>query len=69
VESALSSLKEALNGTEIDEIKNATDSLLKASQGFSQRLYEEAAKANSDSSGAAAPQGNDDEIVDAEIVD
>jgi molecular chaperone DnaK len=68
VESALSSLKEALNGTEIEEIKNATDRLLKASQGFSQRLYEEAAKANSDSSGAA-PHGNDDDIVDAEIVD
>jgi molecular chaperone DnaK len=68
VESALSSLKDALNGTEIEEIKNATDQLLKASQGFSQRLYEEAAKANSDSSGAA-PQGNDDDIVDAEIVD
>jgi len=42
--------------------------LLKASQGFSQRLYEEAAKANSDTS-STAPQGNDDDIVDAEIVD
>jgi molecular chaperone DnaK len=68
VEGALNSLKEALNGTEIEEIKNATDKLLKASQGFSQRLYEEAAKANADT-GASAPQGNDDDIVDAEIVD
>jgi molecular chaperone DnaK len=68
VEGALNSLKEALNATEIEEIKNATDKLLKASQGFSQRLYEEAAKANADT-GASAPQGNDDDIVDAEIVD
>jgi molecular chaperone DnaK len=68
VEGALNTLKEALNGTEIEEIKNATDKLLKASQGFSQRLYEEAAKANADT-GASAPQGNDEDIVDAEIVD
>jgi molecular chaperone DnaK len=66
VEGALTSLKEALNGTDIEAIKNATEKLLTASQGFSQRLYEEAAKANSE---PAAPAGNDDDIVDAEIVD
>jgi molecular chaperone DnaK len=68
VEGALNSLKEALNGNGIEEIKNATDKLLAASQGFSQRLYEEAAKAGADT-GASAPQGNDDDIVDAEIVE
>jgi len=41
--------------------------LLTTSKGFSQRMYEEAAKANS--SEPSAPQGNDDDIVDAEIVD
>ena len=66
VEGALSSLKEALSGTDIEAIKNATEKLLTASQGFSQRLYEEAAKANAE---PAAPAGNDDDIVDAEIVD
>ncbi len=68
VESALTSLKEALAGTDVEAIKAATEKLLSASQGFSQRLYEEAAKANAAGEGAA-PAGNDDEIVDAEIVE
>ena len=68
VEGALNALKEVLDGTDIEAIKNATEKLLTTSQGFSQRLYEEAAKANADT-GASAPQSNDDEIVDAEIVD
>jgi molecular chaperone DnaK len=55
VEGALNSLREALNGTDIEAIKNATDKLLTASQGFSQRLYEEASKANTDT-GGSAPQ-------------
>ena len=67
VEAALAALKEALNGTDIEAIKDATEKLLTTSQGFSQRLYEEAAKANA--SEPSAPQGNDDDIVDAEIVD
>ena len=67
VEAALAALKEALNGTDIEAIKDATEKLLTTSQGFSQRLYEEAAKANT--SEPSAPQGSDDDIVDAEIVD
>ena len=67
VEKALASLKEALAGTDVEAIKSATEKLLSASQGFSQRLYEEAAKANA--AEPAAPAGDDEEIVDAEIVD
>jgi molecular chaperone DnaK len=67
VEGALSSLKEALAGTDLESIKSATEKLLSASQSFSQRLYEEAAKSNA--SEPAAPAGDDDDIVDAEIVD
>ncbi len=67
VESALTSLKEALAGTDVESIKSATEKLLSASQSFSQRLYEEAAKSNA--SEPAAPAGDDDDIVDAEIVD
>jgi len=73
VESALSSLKEALGGSDIEAIKTATETLLTASQSFSQRLYEEASRA--DSAGASAggggseDEGSDDEVVDAEIVD
>src|SRR5487761_2751415 len=67
VESALVALKDALNGTDVEAIKAATDKLLSASQSFSQRLYEEASKANA--SGPSAPAGNDDDIVEAEIVE
>ena len=67
VEKALASLKEALAGTDVEAITAATEKLLSASQGFSQRLYEEAAKANA--AEPAAPAGDDEEIVDAEIVD
>ena len=62
-----------------DEIKAATDSLMAASQTFSQKLYEAAARdtnaAGTSASGqsGSGPSGagtvNDDEIVDAEIVD
>jgi len=68
VEGALTSLKDALNGTDIEAIKNASEKLLTASQGFSQRLYEEAAKANANAE-PGAQATNDDDIVDAEIVD
>ena len=67
VEREVAALKEALNGTDIEAIKTATEKLVNVSQSFSQRLYEEAAKNN----GAAATETpvDDDTIVDAEIVD
>jgi molecular chaperone DnaK len=67
VESALNVLKEVLAGTNVELIKAATDKLLSASQSFSQRLYEEAAK-NNQSEPTQSPS-DDDDIVDAEIVD
>jgi molecular chaperone DnaK len=73
VESALGSLKEALAGSDIEAIKTATESLLTASQSFSQRLYEEASRADSGAGAGPGPSGadeaSDDEVVDAEIVD
>jgi molecular chaperone DnaK len=73
VESALKTVKEALAGTDVEKIKDATEALVNASHSFSQRLYEQASQ--SQSGGAqSAPSGNgqaasDDEVVDAEIVD
>ena len=74
VESGLKALKDALAGSSIEAIKDATDHLLSASQSFSQRLYEEASKADAGSAGATGTGGgsdeaSDDEVVDAEIVD
>ena len=76
VESPLADLKKALEGNDTAPIKTATETLMTASQAFSQKLYEAAARdANaagtlgdrSDRQGAGAV--DDDEIVDAEIVD
>ena len=68
VESALKTLKEALAGSDVEAIRNATDALVSASQSFAQRLYEQAS--SQDNAGAAgATTASDDEVVDAEIVD
>jgi molecular chaperone DnaK len=70
VESALGSLKEALSGSDVEVIKNSTETLLTASQSFSQRLYEEASKADAGAAAGPSPdEPSDDEVVDAEIVD
>jgi molecular chaperone DnaK len=76
VESALSALKESLAGSDLESIKTSTEALLTASQSFSQRLYEEASKADAGApggaagaAGAPADEPSDDEVVDAEIVD
>jgi len=72
VESALKGVSEALNGTDVEAIKSATEQLLTVSQSFSQKLYEAASQAQSEGQTSAAGDSsaqNDDEIVDAEIVD
>jgi molecular chaperone DnaK len=73
VESGLKELNEALAGSDVERIKTATEALVNASHGFSQRLYEEAAKSSAGPAGAGGDAGedqsSDDEVVDAEIVD
>jgi molecular chaperone DnaK len=71
VEGPLAELKTAIAGNDIDKIKSATETLMGVSQAFTQKLYEAAARdsdaAGTSASGASA--NNDDDIVDAEIVD
>ena len=75
-------VKDALTGTNVEAIKDATEKLIGVSQSFSQRLYEQASQTQSapsgDGSGASdgsagadgtGQAGSDDEVVDAEIVD
>jgi molecular chaperone DnaK len=76
VEGPLAELKTALNGSDIAAIKAAQERLMGASQAFSQKLYEAAARddagaAGSSASGQTSGAGSvdDDEIIDAEIVD
>jgi molecular chaperone DnaK len=72
VEGPLGILKTAIAGNNVDDIKAATETLMGASQAFSQKLYETAAR-DSEAAGTSASgaQGasNDEDIVDAEIVD
>jgi molecular chaperone DnaK len=76
VESALKSLKEALAGTDVDKVKESTEALVTVSHEFTQRLYDEASRAQASAAGGAAggadgsgSEPSDDEVVDAEIVD
>jgi molecular chaperone DnaK len=76
VEQPLADLKTSLAGTDIESIKSATEKLMAASQAFSQKLYEAAARdtnaEGTSATGQASGQSgapNDDDIVDAEIVD
>jgi len=78
VSSALQGVKDALSGTDIEAIKTATEKLVTASQGFSQRLYEQASQSQSSASSGGSADGStdgpadepsEDEVVDAEIVD
>lgn len=71
VESALATLKETLNASDVEAIRNATDTLVAASQSFAQRLYEQASQQAGDgaTAGGETSAPADDEVVDAEIVE
>jgi molecular chaperone DnaK len=73
VQGPLDELRKLLDGNDIEAIKTATEALMAASQTFSQKLYEAAARdgnaAGTSASGQSGPGNADDEIIDAEIVD
>ncbi len=75
VEDRLADVRSALSGSDVEAIRTNTELLMNASQDFTQKLYQAAAEA--DAAGGAASGGasgtseapNDDDVVDAEIVD
>ena len=74
VEAPLAELKTALAGNDMDVIRAAHEKLMAASQAFSQKLYENAARDENAAGTSASGQtggdaSNDDDIVDAEIVE
>jgi len=71
VEAALAGVKESLSGVDVEAIKTSTETLMTASQTFSQKLYEAASAAQNETGGAgtSSETANDDEVVDAEIVE
>ena len=68
IEAKLADVKTALEGTELDAIKDSTEALMTASQEFGQRLYEAAAQAERETEAAESAPA-DDEVVDAEIIE
>ncbi len=65
-------VKDALAGSDVEKIKDATEGLVNASHEFTQRLYEQASQSAGPGPGASDGDGStqsDDEVVDAEIVD
>jgi len=72
VETSVGALKDSLASSDVDAIRRNTEQLMQVSQGFAQRLYEAASQQASSGTGGPGPSGatvNDDEVVDAEIVD
>ncbi|MFD3426817.1 molecular chaperone DnaK [Nocardia fluminea] len=71
VESAVAEAKQALEGTDISAVKSAVEKLATESQALGQAIYEAtAAAADAQSGNGAGPsQADDDQVVDAEVVD
>jgi molecular chaperone DnaK len=73
VESAVSDLKRAAEGDNVDDIKRLTETLTHASHALAQSMYQQAGPSPGQQAGpghagnrAPSAQGNDDEVVDAE---
>ena len=72
VESSIADLKKALEGTDIEAIKEATEKAATVSQKMGTAIYAQTqASAAEDTSASTADEtaNDDDEVVDAEIVD
>jgi molecular chaperone DnaK len=72
IEDALTRLKDALAGADVEAVRQAHEGLMAASQEFAQRLYQ---SAQAQQSAGATPGGDatgtpsDDDVADAEIID
>ena len=78
VEASLGRLKDAVAGDDTEALKTAVEDLMTSSQTFTQKLYEQSAAEGSGQydaagggagAGAGATGADDDEVVDAEVID
>ncbi|WP_026412697.1 molecular chaperone DnaK [Actinomadura oligospora] len=73
VEAGVAEVKKALEGTDVEAIKSSAEKLAQTSQKMGAAMYaqnpEGAAQPGGEQAGAAGDQPQDDEVVDAEIVD
>ncbi|MFE3460979.1 molecular chaperone DnaK [Nocardiopsis aegyptia] len=69
-ESALAELKTALEGTDVEAIRTASEKVALASQKIGSAIYSQGQQAEGDAAqGAEGAQADDADVVDAEIVD
>ena len=68
IEAALGEAKEAIAGSDVERIKRTTEELVTASHKFAEVIYRQS-QAAPEQPGAGAPEGSDDDVVDAEVVD
>ena len=64
IDEALTGLRDALNGDDIDVVKSAMETLSQRSQVLAEAIYQAAQETPDE-----APTGGDDDVIDAEIVD
>ena len=70
VEAAIADLKKALEGTDIDAIKEATEKTAQVSQKMGTAIYAQSQASAASGAGGQAGEGpSEDEVVEAEIVD
>jgi molecular chaperone DnaK len=70
VEAAIADLKKALEGTDTEAIKTATEHAAQVSQKMGTAIYAQSQQASAQSSEPEAePDGHEDDVVEAEIVD
>ena len=69
VEEPLNTLKKALEGTDIAAIKTAMETVAQASQAVGAAMYQEQAQNASAAQDGTTSENNNEDIVDAEIVD
>ncbi|MFM8211738.1 MAG: molecular chaperone DnaK [Actinomycetes bacterium] len=69
VEEPLNTLKKALEGTDIAAIKTAMETVAQASQAVGAAMYQEQAQNATANQDGATSENNNEDIVDAEIVD
>jgi molecular chaperone DnaK len=71
IESAVADLKEALGSadSESSELRSKMDDLIQKSQAMATRLYQQASAAQAGEGEPASAEEDDDEVVEAEIVD
>jgi molecular chaperone DnaK len=72
VEASIADLKKALEGTDTDAIKEASEKAAQVSQKMGTAIYAQSqasAAADGETAGSAAEDSSDDDVVEAEIVD